>query len=673
MAYMQSPGIEVKEYDVSTYVPGVSTSVAAIGGVFSWGPIEDRKLISNEEELTVVFGKPTDNNFETFLIATNYLAYSDALYVSRAADANAFNAVANTGAVANLQIKNDDDFTVKQPTLSANAHFYAKWPSDLGNSLKVSVCPSASAYQSDLVVSDAVNFSLEVVFTPNSFTVTVAVTDEDTANNTLATNELQDILDEIHIGDHIIASDPVVGTQYLSVGAISSISAATGTATAVLTVKNRFALIDTITMTKVSRAWEYYNVVDKAPGTSTFVAERGGLGDEIHIVVVDEDGGFTGTPGTLLEVWQAASRAVDSVNEDGTQNYYKTLINEGSRFLWAASDVAGITSGQASSMTPLTIAAYTASLGGGTNTLGENGIPLSALSRAYDQFKSKEDVDVGIIIAGKAMGGSHGEALANYIIDNIAEVRRDCVVTISPHISDVVNNPFSEVDDLIEFRNSLRSGSRGFLTSAYKWQFDRYNNKYRWVAGCGDDAGLMARTEQDRDAWWSPAGQNRGVYKNIIKLAFNPDKAKRDALYKNDVNPVVTMVGPGTMLYGDKTLLGKPSAFDRINVRRLFDVLEKAIERASRDLLFEFNDEFTRARFRSMVEPYLKDVKGRRGIVRFEVVCDERNNTPVVIDRNEFVGTIMIVPAKSINFITLNFVAVANTLSFDYVIQTFTQ
>lgn len=666
MAYMQSPGIQIKEFDISAYVPGVSSSVAAIGGVFSWGPVEDRTLISDENSLLVRFGRPTDDNYETFMIASNFLAYSNALYVSRAADANTFNATAGTTPPA-IQIKNINDFAAKESSISANTNFIAKYPGTLGNSLKVSVCPSAEAFSSSPTL--AANNTLAVVFTPNSNVATVTVTNANTDANT-AVIAINSLLDSLAVGDYLTVQTPNSTVQYVQVtniGAPTSNNTA-GTATVSLNLATRYTLAETATLTNLTRNWEYFQLFDRAPGTSTFVEQRGGSGDEMHIVVVDRTGSFSGLPNQVLEPFAFVSRATDSKSESGTTNYYKDILNDSSQYLWAASDIAGVTSDVAANITPISVEVYNSNLSGGANSATESTISLAALANAYDQFKSKEDVDLSIIIAGKAIGGINGEGIANYIIDNIAETRKDCVVTISPQLSDIVGAPFEEVDNLVEFRRSVRYSGRGFLTSSYKYQFDRYNNKNRWVAGCGDDAGLMARTDFERDPWWSPAGQNRGVYKNIIRLAFNPNPAQRDALYKEDINPVVNQVGSGVILYGDKTLLGKPSAFDRINVRRLFDTLEKAIEKYARSLLFEFNDQYTRARFRNTVEPYLRDVMSRRGITRYKVVCDENNNTPVVIDRNEFIGSIYIVPAKSINFITLNFVAVANAVSFEYAI-----
>jgi len=309
---------------------------------------------------------------------------------------------------------------------------------------------------------------------------------------------------------------------------------------------------------------------------------------------------------------------------------------------------------------------------GGRDGPNESSASIGAVIQSYDVFKSAEDIDISLVLTGKSRGGVHGEQLGNYLIDNIAEKRKDCVVFTSPHYNDVVNNVFEDEEaDVVQFRNAMRSSSYGVLDSGYKYMYDKYNDVYRWVPINGDTAGLCAYTDESRDPWWSPAGFNRGNIKNVIKLAWNPRKAERDILYKNGVNPIVNFPGQGIVMFGDKTLLAKPSAFDRINVRRLFIVLEKAIATAAKFTLFEFNDEFTRSSFVNLVSPFLRDVQGRRGITDFVVVCDETNNTGEVIDRNEFIGDIYIKPARSINFIQLNFVAVRTGVEFSEVIGNF--
>jgi phage tail sheath protein FI len=307
-------------------------------------------------------------------------------------------------------------------------------------------------------------------------------------------------------------------------------------------------------------------------------------------------------------------------------------------------------------------ATYSISLANGSDVSPSDG----NLQTGYDFFKNVDSVDISLILTG---GSSN--VVSKYVVDNIAETRKDCVVFISPIKTDVINQVGSEVTKITTTRNGFNASSYAFMDCNWKYQFDKYNNVYRWVPLNGDIAGLCVRTDQQRDPWFSPAGFNRGQIKNVTKLAWNPNKSQRDDLYKIGVNSVVSFQGDGVVLYGDKTMQTKPSAFDRINVRRLFIVLEKAIARAAKYSLFEFNDEFTRAQFKSLVEPYLRDVQGRRGIFDFKVVCDTSNNTPEVIDRNEFVGDIYIKPARSINFIQLNFVAVRTGVSFETIVGRF--
>lgn len=666
MAFMQSAGIEIKEFDTTGYVPGVASTEAAIGGVFSWGPIEDAELVSNENELVERFGKPTDDNFETFHVASNFLSYSNALYVSRAADAGCLNAISASGNTLPMQIKNDTQFSAIQGTIPVDVSFIARYAGSLGNSLRVAVCASAEAFNKTFTGSG--NLTVKIEFTRDSLVGRLTVTDSGASDPTNASIYLNEILGDIQVGDLLRAFDPDVGSQFLKIRSKGVVTTSSSSASVNITFANRFHLSTNIEMDNVQRSWEYAGLVNKAPGTSTYTANQGGSGDELHIVVIDKDGKFTGIAGQVLEVYESVSGAVDARAEQGGSNYYKEVINHSSRFIYVTGDIDGRTSETANEIEPVSSNSIVYNLTGGADSESESVISLGPVARAYDVFKNPDEIDISIIISGKSVHGLNGEALPNYIIDNIVSVRKDCIVTISPKLEQVVNNPYSEAEALIAFRHSLRSSSYAFLTSAYKFQQDRYNDKFRWVPGCGDDAGLFARTDKDRDAWWSPAGHSRGVYKNLVRLAYSPDQADRDRLYQNDINPVVTLRGSGTILYGDKTLHGKPSAFDRINVRRLFIILQKSIKKAARELLFEFNDDITRARFRAMVQPFLRDVQGRRGIYEFKVVCDDTNNPGSVIDRNEFVGDIYIKPARSINYVTLNFVAVGTDVSFDSVV-----
>ena len=414
-------------------------------------------------------------------------------------------------------------------------------------------------------------------------------------------------------------------------------------------------------------AWIYSSLFTSAPGTSTYVSNKGGTFDELHVVVIDEDGLFTGTRGTVLEKFPFVSKASDAKDDSGNNNFYKEVIANKSKYIQWASHPTTISVGtawgstaNASAFANLT-ANVLSSLSGGV----DGTITTANVVTAYDSFDPAESVDIALVVSGPA-----NQTLADSLI-SMAETRKDCVVFLSPEKADCVDNAGSETTDIRAYRDTLTSTSYALLDSNWKYQYDKYNDVYRWVPLNGDVAGLCARTDLERDPWFSPGGLNRGIIKNSIKLAWNPTKTNRDDLYVKGINPIVTFQGEGTVLFGDKTLLSKPSAFDRINVRRLFIVLEKAIARAARFSMFEFNDQFTRAQFVALVEPFLRDVQGRRGITDFRVVCDETNNTGEVIDRNEFIGDIYIKPARSINFIQLNFVAVRTGVSFDEVVGKF--
>ena len=423
--------------------------------------------------------------------------------------------------------------------------------------------------------------------------------------------------------------------------------------------------------------WDYAAYFDAAPGTSSQALSVGCSNDEVHIVVIDKLGRFTGSPNSVLETFPFASKQVGNKLADGTNNYYREVLNQQSQYVWWMDHPAGTNWGAAAQTDfdgtevvgqGVGQDPYVADLTGGVDAAPSDG----NLQDGYALFANKEIVDVSLVLTG-----AHSADVVNYAIDNVALARLDCVVFFSPPLATVYNNAGFEAADVVAYRNDSgtysgsyvgngigRNTSYAVMDSGWKRQYDRYNDRYINVPLNADTAGLCARTDQTNDAWWSPAGFNRGQIKNVVKLIWSPNQTERDTLYKNGVNPVVTFPGEGTLLYGDKTLLAKPSAFDRINVRRLFIVLEKAIATAAKYQLFEFNDVFTRAQFRSMVEPFLRDVRGRRGIYDFRVVCDETNNTGEVIDRNEFVADIYIKPARSINFIYLNFVAVRTSVSF---------
>ena len=414
-----------------------------------------------------------------------------------------------------------------------------------------------------------------------------------------------------------------------------------------------------------SNTWTYYGQFTDAPATSSYVSSQNGANDEMHIVVVDTLGKFSnGSANTILEKFAFVSKASDALTTGGATNYYKNVLNQRSQYLWSLSHPDGTNWGTAASNTNFTLlsSAIESQLASGA----DGTVTDQDIIQSYDNFVNVDTVDISLIISGPA-----SSTVATHLIENIAEVRKDCIVLLSPTKALVVDNVGSEEASVIAYRNGLTSSSYAVMDSGWKYQYDKYNDVYHWVPLNGDIAGLCARTDNERDPWYSPAGLNRGIIKNVVKLSWNPSKANRDNLYLKGINPVVTFQGEGTILYGDKTLLTRPSAFDRVGVRRLFIVLEKSISKASRYTLFEFNDQFTRAQFVNMVEPYLRDVQGRRGLYDFRVVCDETNNTPEIIDRNEFVGAIYLKPSRSINYITLQFVATRTGVDFEEVIGIF--
>jgi phage tail sheath protein FI len=431
-------------------------------------------------------------------------------------------------------------------------------------------------------------------------------------------------------------------------------------------------------------SWLFAPYFDSAPNTSNFVVAKTNnstLKDEMHIIVVDEDGVITGTANTVLERFSNLSKCSDARGDDGSSIYYREVLYRTSKWIhWLghapgsnAANAWGQTVAAASATgTPLhspVIANY-------SFVNGTDGVPSQAdFINMIDLFTNKEKIDVSLLFAGDCGISSNSSITTTLIANkylNVADGRKDAVAFISPPYANSVTST-AKSTDVVNFRNGsgLLDTSYGVMDSGWKYQYDKYNDVYRWIPLNADVAGLCVRTDLQRDPWFSPAGLNRGQIRNLVKLSFNPTQAERDLLYKAGVNPVVSFPGEGTVLFGDKTMQGRPSAFDRINVRRLFIVLEKAISAAARSSLLEFNDEFTRSQFVALVEPFLRDVQGRRGVYDFRVVCDETNNTPAVIDRNEFVGDIYIKPARSVNFIQLNFVAVRSGVAFDEIVGRF--
>lgn len=626
MAYQLSPDVVAREFDLTTYVPGVGTTEGAFVGNFTWGPLEEIVTVSSESELENRLGKPDVNTFVSYFTSANFLAYARNLKLVRA-NANSKTAVANTTS-GSVTIKNETHYEEAYYDGSGTyGSWAARYPGELGNSLKVSICPSSNAYES---------------------------THSLTANATAGTNTI--VFTDVVSNDTV--RQAVVG-DYINIDSQGDLLV---TAVSGNTVTVNTSITSNATSANVVSKWYYADEFEQAPSTSDYVSSRGGSGDEMHVIVIDEDGKFSGVPNTVLEKFAFVSKASDAQASSGVSSYYREVIKNTSQYIWWMDHQTGGTNwgtaSQTTTFTPVNNTEYTSLAG------GEDAAPsTSHVVTAYNLFKNIEEVDISLV-----MTGAWGQTVVTHVINNICEYRKDCVAIVSPERSDVVQNEGDEPTDVIAYRNNLPSSSYGIMSDNWKYQFDRFNNVYRFVPDNGDIAGIMVRSDEDTDPWFSPAGLNRGQVKNVQKMAWSANKTERDELYKKGINSIVTFPGEGTVLWGDKTLLAKPSAFDRINVRRLFIVLRKAISKAARYTLFEQNDRFTRAQFVAMIEPYLRDVQGRRGIYDFRVVCDESNNTGVVIDRNEFIGDIYIKPAKSINFITLNFVAVGTSVAFEEVV-----
>ena len=637
MAFQVSPGVLVQEKDLTRIIPAVSTSIGAFAGTFTQGPLDEVVSISSEQELVSTFGKPNSSNFEDFFSAANFLQYSNSLRVVRVQNSSVSNATESGSAFI---IKNTTDYTNNYADGSASVGMWAaRTAGAFGNSLQISQCPSATAYEevNKTTVADAAMAVGDTVVTVTSGT-------------------------GIEIGDIVNFGGEY---EYRVVGkSTNDLSIVRKEEPQYYGTSESSGLHEAPTNgAQVRRRWRYYELFDKAPGTSPFATSRGGSGDELHIVVIDEDGTITGIKGEILEKFEAVSKASDSKTSQGSVNYYIDVIYKSSNYIyWMDHNPSGSNWGSATSGTTFTdvTAISNVSLQSGsdgtTATTGQK-------KTAYEKFADGETVDIGLIISG-AGDKTHIDNLIT-----IAENRKDAVVFASPERADVVGvaNANTQKSNVIDFFNQINSSSYIVFDSGYKYMYDRYSDVYRYVPLNGDMAGLSARTDLIADAWYSPAGFNRGIIRGAVKLAFNPTKTQRDELYRARVNPVATFPGQGTVLFGDKTGLSAPSAFDRINVRRLFITLEKAIATASKFQLFEFNDEFTRANFRNIVEPFLREVQGRRGITDFLVVCDETNNTGEVVDRNEFIAEIFVKPARSINFITLQFIATRTGVSFDEV------
>ena len=692
MSFLVSPGVHVREIDLTNVVPAVATSIGAIASAFEKGPVGSIVNITSEEELIQIFGKPQNdsNQFENWFTAANFLGYTDALKVVRC-ESGITNATANG---AGLLIRDNDhydnDFDNGQASVG---EWVARTAGTHGNAIGVSICASASAYEQTAVTTTSA--------TEAAGQTVISVTDESVFG----------------VGD-IVNFGETGGFEYETT--------ARDTSNNTITVKllddvNGAGLQNAVSSgTNIRRRWRFYDLFDGAPGTSSYATEKGrGTGDELHIVVYDYTGEQSGfdvdsngnrTNG-ILETYANLSKNINAKSPQGDSIYYPYKIRKASSFVyWTDHNTGGINwgtdidsvvgsivlnatdssgtdagdniqledgSGDSGNIAMETgSGSYSAlntptksELSGGTD---DYAVTAGEIESGYGEFEDTESVDVNLILGGR--GGGAGDSASTQdthvtMLTTLVEKRRDCVAFVSPYRSATVgvSDSITQTDNVVDAFDLCPSSSYVVFDSSYKYQYDKYNDVFRFVPSNGDTAGLCAFTDQVADAFFSPAGFNRGNLRNAIKLSYNPKKSERDRLYRARINPITNFPGQGVCLFGDKTALSKPSAFDRINVRRLFLLLEKAIATASKFQLFEFNDEFTRAQFRNLVEPFLRDIQGRRGITDFKVKCDDSNNTGEVIDKNQFIADIFIKPARSINFITLNFIATRTGVAFSEV------
>jgi hypothetical protein len=672
MAFQVSPGVLVQEKDLTTIIPNVSTSIGGIVIAANKGPADDIVEVSSEKQLVDYFGKPSDFNASSWYTAANFLKYSGALKVVRAIDDSPINdgGAANASGTAGVLIKNDDIWENSTPP--SVGEFAAKTPGVWGNSLKVDVCPSAGAFDGTALGEgvDAISGQIQSV----AFSAGGSGFDNGTHDLTVTSGTGGSVR-------VVVAGNTVTSVTLLAGGSGYTVNATTPFTTP-LTITIPPALtgtpgtgfvgtmivedIDAIAAVPQVDPWVHADLFDVAPGTSDYASDRGGANDEMYIVVSDEDGDITGVAGTVLETF-ICSKASDVRSVTGEGMFYKDVLFRSSQYIYFM-DFPTVTPAFGGAVKGVTYytdhVAYSLSLANGADGAFPN------FSNGLQLFADADTVDVNLIMAGP---GDIEDPAATKVhaqdVINLCNSRKDCLGFISPRFEDVVGVASSDTQttNVKGYFDVLSSTSYVVFDSGWKYQYDTYNDVYRWVPLNGDLAGTCANTDDVADPWFSPAGMSRGNIKSVVKLAYNPKKNERDTLYKARINPVVTFPGMGTLLWGDKTAQAKASAFDRINVRRLFMVLEKAISIASRAQLFELNDDITRSNFVAMTEPFLRDVQGRRGITDFKVVCDTSNNTGDVIDRNEFRADIYIKPARSINFITLTFVATRTGVSFSEV------
>ena len=725
-----SPGVLIREVDLTVgRSDNVLDNIGAIAGPFAIGPVDEPIDITTEQELIQVFGKPlnVDGQYEYWMSASSFLSYGGVLKVIRTDGDELVNANAirnssgiSTAGEPTLKIKNFDDYEANYVDDVANYIFAAKTPGSWSNNLKVCVIDD----KADQILTVGSAFT-SVATVGMGVTTTLSNVPSAGIGSTSAFNGyLKGIITEIGAGTVEVKINSIVSTAnvetpiyYAQKSQLRSFKAATGggnltvnlitsagiatTSATINTGSN--PILDwydqqTLDLTNTSILWR--SLAPK-PGTSQYSEERNAKSDEIHVVIVDDTGSVTGIQGNLLEKHIGISKAFDAISAVNSPQkiWWKNYLAQYSNYVYVGDNPSDdlnvnedvVQVGFSSGFTPYTATeglwnldaqgktfsalgnvSYNLSGGVDYSTIGGMQATLGDIFTAYNLFSNRDEIAVDYLIMGPGLSNKfESQAKANHLI-SIANGRKDCVAVISPHRLDVVDitNADTQTDNILEFFSPLSSSSYAVFDSGYKYTYDRFNNKFRYIPCNADIAGLMVRTSIFAFPWFSPAGQQRGILNSAIKLAYNPNKTQRDQLYPLRVNSIINQPGVGILLFGDKTALGYASAFDRINVRRLFLTVEQALERTAQAQLFELNDEITRANFVNIVEPYLRDVQAKRGLYGFLVKCDESNNTPDVIDNNEFRADIFLKPAKSINYVTLTFVATRTGISFEEVAGT---
>jgi hypothetical protein len=701
-----SPGVRIREVDLTVGgITAANNQVGAIAGPFQKGPVNVPILIETENDLLNTFGKPisSDAQYEYWLGASSYLSYGGILRVVRCDGdkLNNANAVGVGTSSTTLKINSTEDYNNTHST-DTDWAWASRNPGSWANNLKVCVIDAAADQRIGFGTTStaSVGFAVTAAFSQTVAGIGTTTTETGVLRG-IITAGITSALFDVKITAKTGSGSSIFTETSYSEGSVSAF--ATGQ---IITISDGSSNIGTATISSasdwynqqtlgLSNATVYWKNIAPRPRTSQYASERSGRNDELHVVVVDDTGAVTGTAGNILEKYTNVSKAFDAKISPSEANYYKDIIVNNSQYIFpglaptgnktkfstpsgvgAASNTTWGLEAQGNTFNCIGASIYNLTGGkdySGVSTVGGYSVGLSDVISAYRNFTNPAEYKIDFLIGGPSGGASiqESQAKANELIA-IADIRKDCVATISPHRTGVVgqSNSDTQTNNIVSFFDPLTSSSYAVFDTGYKYVYDRFNNQFRYVACNADVAGLMARTSINQYPWFSPAGASRGALNNAVKLAYNPSQAQRDLLYPKRINPIIFSPGAGIILFGDKTALSYTSAFDRINVRRLFLTLESSIEKAARAQLFEFNDTITRANFINIVEPYLRDVKSKRGITDFVLVCDESNNTPDVIDSNQFKADIYIKPARSINFIGLTFVATRTGVSFEEIIGT---